>query len=44
MWWYVTIILALGRLRLEDPEFDTSLCCTEIPYLKIAATTTKKKR
>jgi hypothetical protein len=26
VWWYMPVILALGRLRWEDHEFKASLC------------------
>jgi hypothetical protein len=32
MWWYPSVILALGRLRQEDNELEASLGFTERSY------------
>jgi hypothetical protein len=44
VWWYTAVIIALGRLRQKDREFETSLGYIARTYLKNNNKTTSKRK
>jgi hypothetical protein len=44
LWWHTPVILALGRLRMEDPQFKASLSYIAKSCLKKKKGQKKKKQ